>query len=376
MILLPLYTFAHADDWLSIQELHRQVPERWVQTYETKWRIISIDAQISVPQAESVPVVLIEGGAAEPVLSAKELGWDEIRFGGAYRISIRRNTPVYPGKYNGMKLGTPFAEGNWYSGFSPDNRYVPLDDITFGEIVVRAEETIRALGYDPENFLLREPVRIWAHHICQYGKKEDILPGYISIDFLPKVNGIPVLSHVQQSVQGDTGTAAGDSEFRLHVSSGITYHGYLGDLSSIRLCPLKVCQTLADDVPLLPFDAVKTAVEGEIHAGRIRKIYEIKLGYVLYNEPGKFRTAKQGKDRTAEGHAARYYARPMWQVACLYKDAAAEALRGVPGDSDDERNTLDYYLLLIDAQTGEVVRRTNAEDRCVYKGFISWEDLR
>ena len=105
------------------------------------------------------------------------------------------------------------------------------------------------------------------------------------------------------------------------------------------------------------------------------KIYEIELGYVLYNEPDRFRTAKPGKDRAAEGHTARYYARPMWQVTCLYKDTATEKLRGTPSDSDDERNTLDYYRLLIDAQTGGVIRKSNAQDRCEYKGFISWDDL-
>lgn len=375
MILLSLYIPALAEDWLSIQELSEQVPKRWMQTYETKWRSIDIDAQICVPQVDLMPVVFIEGGAVAPTVSAAEIGWDRIRFDGSYRIGISRAAPSYPSQYNGMKLGTPFAEGNWYGGFSPDNKYVPLDDISFGEIVMRTEDAIRALGYNPDHFQMNDPVRIWAHHVCPYGKKNDILPGYIFIEFLPKVNGIPVLSHVQESVRGDTGTKLGDSEFWLNVPSGVTYHGYLGDLSNIRLCPLRVCQTLAEDIPLLSFDAIMAAIEGEIHAGHIRKIYEIELGYVLYNEPDRFRTAKPGKDRAAEGHTARYYARPMWQVTCLYKDTATEKLRGTPGDSDDERNTLDYYRLLIDAQTGMVIRKSNAQDRCEYKGFISWDDL-
>ena len=65
----------------------------------------------------------------------------------------------------------------------------------------------------------------------------------------------------------------------------------------------------------------------------------------------------------------------MWQVNCLYKDTATGKLRSKPSDSDDERNTLDYYQLLIDAQTGEAVKRNNEKDRCEYKGFISWEDV-
>lgn len=375
MAMLMTLTIASAEEWCSIADVLSQTPSRWTQTYETKWRTITIDAEIHVSEADKVPVVLIEGGAVKPSLAASEIGWDSIRYDGAYQMVLHRDCPSYPKKLNGIRLGTPYAAGNWYSGFAPENQYVPLDDITFGEIVARVRETISALGYDPEDYLIDEPVRLWAHHVGEYGKKNDVLPGYIFINFLPKVAGIPVMSHVQVSVRGETNTTLGDSEFWQDVQSGVTYQGYLGDLSSIRLKPLKIVQTIADDIPLLSFDTIIAAIEDEINAGHIRKIYEIEFGYVLYNEPGKFLTSRPGKERAAEFHSARYYARPMWQVNCLYKDTATDKLRSKPSDSDDERNTLDYYQLLIDAQTGEVVKRSNAQDRCEYKGFISWEDV-
>lgn len=375
MFMLIMLSAACAEEWCSITEIRAQAPARWTQTYETKWRTITIDAEIRVPDVDKVPVVLIEGGAVEPTFPAAEIGWDAFRFDGAYQLVVRMDCPSYPKKLNGVRLGTSYAAGNWYSGFAPENQYVPLDDITFGEIVERVRAAISALGYDPDDYLIADPVRLWAQHIGEYGKKNDVLPGYIFIDFLTRVEGIPVMSHVQESVRGDTGTALGDSEFWQDVHSGVTYHGYLGYLSSIRLHPMRIYQTLAEDIPLLSFDAVIAVIEDEINAGHIRKIYEIELGYVLYNEPGKFLTSKPGKARSAEYHAARYYARPMWQVNCLYKDSATDKLRSKPSDSDDERNTLDYYQLLIDAQTGEVVRRTNEQDRCAYKGFISWEDV-
>lgn len=376
LLLTLLCTSALAEEWVSIGELREQTPARWTKVYQTKWRTITIDAEISIPQADKVPVILIEGGAAEPAFTASEIGWDSIRFDGAYQLVIHRDYPAYPKKLNGVRLGTSYAAGNWYSGFAPENQYVPLDDITYGEIAGRVKAAISALGYDPEDYLIDDPVHLWAQHVGEYGKKNDVLPGYIFIDFLTKVEGIPVLSHVHETVRGDSGTALGDSEFWQDVDCGATYHGYLGDLSSLRLKPVKVSQTLAEDIPLLSFDAVIAAIEEEINAGHIRKIYEIKLGYVLYNEPGKFHTAKPGEARVAESHAARYYARPMWLVNCLYKDSAAGKLRSKPSDSDDERNTLDYHQLLIDAQTGQVVTRTSAQDRCEYKGFIPWADVK
>ena len=375
MAMLMTLSVASAEEWCSIADIRAQMPARWTQTYETKWRTITIDAEINIPQVDKVPVVLIEGGAVEPMFTATDIGWDSFRFDGAYQLVFHRDCPSYPKKLNGVRLGTSYAKGNWYSGFAPENQYVPLDDITFGEIVDRFKATIGMLGYDPDAFMIDEPVRLWAQHVGEYGKKNDVLPGYISIDFMTKVEGILVMSHVQETVRGDTSTALGDSEFWQDVHSGVTYHGYLGDLSSIRLRPLKVTQTLAEDIPLLPFDTIIAAIEDEINAGHIRKIYEIEFGYVLYNEPGRFLTSKPGKERRAEFHTARYYLRPMWLVNCLYKDTATDRLRSKPSDSDDERNTLDYYQLLIDAQTGEVVKRSNAQDRCEYKGFISWEDV-
>lgn len=369
-----IFTSASAETgYYSIGDLRTQTPSHWAKTYETKWRTIAIDAEINVPQVNKMPIVCIEGGAEEPTFTAADIGWDSLRYRGAYMLIIGRDSPDYPKKLNGVRLGSPFAEGNWYTGFAPSNLYVPLDDITFGEITKRAEATLRAMGYMPDHFLLENPVRVWAHHICEYGKTDDVLPGYIIMEFLPKVEGIPVLSHVQESVRGDSSTKLDDAEFWQPVASSLTYNGYLGDLTSMHLVPLKVQEVIVDDIPLLSFDQIMDAIEEEINAGHIRKIYEIELGYVLYNEPGKFHTVETGKSRSVEGQTARYYARPMWQVTCLYKDTATEKLREKPDDSDDERNSLDYCQMLIDAQTGEVVRRTNSQDRCEYKGFVSWD---
>lgn len=375
LCLLMMLSVANAEEWVSIRALRVQTPSRWIKTCETRWRTIEIDAEINVPQADKIPIVFLRGGAEEPAFTAEDIGWDVLRFRGAYQISIGRNSPDYPKKLNGVRLGSPYAEGNWYSDFAPENQYVPLDDIPFSEIIERAQTVLRAMGYEPDSFLLENPVRVWAHHICEYGTKEDVLPGYIFMEFLPKVEGIPVLSHVQESVRGNSSTKLDDAEFWQPVTSSLAYNGYLGDLTSIHLIPLEVQQFLAEDVPLLSFDEIIDSIEGEINAGHVRKIYEIELGYVLYNEPGKFHTVESGRERSAEGHAACYYARPMWQITCLYKDSPTEELQEKPGDSDDERNTLDYHQLLIDAQTGEVVRQTNAQDRCAYKGFISWDEV-
>lgn len=372
---LLLYTTAHAEPWLSIAELQKQVPAHWTKTYQTAWRDISIDAEIRVPQVDKLPVLLISGGAAEPQLTAEEAGWDEIEYRGPYDILLVNNIPAYPKKVDGVRVGSPVSKGNWYSGFAPENTYVPMDDTNLGEIITQAKVEISRFGYDPNVWELDHPRRISAHHVYAKGTEQDVLPGFIYLEVRTKLEGIPVLSHIWDAVVSHQGTTRND-EFWLPVTSDIAYDGYLGGLSHLYLTPLAIRTMLAEDIPLCPFDRILSVIEAEIEEGRIRKIYEIELGYVLYNEPGIYRGKGNGEQSTYEQYqSARYYARPMWQVNCLYVERASGNLRNVSGYTDDERNSIDYYQLLIDAQTGALVEQSSARDRCEFKGFISWEDV-
>ena len=106
LVLLMMLSVANAEGWVSIKELQVQTPSHWIKTYETKWRTIVIDAEINIPQVEKMPIVLIEGGAEEPTFTAADIGWDSLRFRGAYMLLMRRDSPDYPQKLNGVRLGT------------------------------------------------------------------------------------------------------------------------------------------------------------------------------------------------------------------------------------------------------------------------------
>lgn len=379
MLLFASFSIAE-EGYLNVQQMGEQIPERWTENYETQWRDIAVDAEVIVPDVEALPVVLVAGGATEPTLTAEEAGWDEIEYRGPYDLLLMNTIPDYPKSVNGVRVGTPVSKGNWYSGFAPEKQYVPLDDITFGEIVARAKERIAQFGYDPNDFAIDTPVRVWTHHVYGYGTKEDLLPGYLYMEVRPKIAGIPVMSHVYQAVISKHGTNRND-EFMLMPNAYIGYDGYLGDLSHIMLAPLEIRETLVDDIPLCSFDKVISAMKKEIVGGHIRKVYEIELGYVLYNEPGVYRSLNTGGDRREsaayqEYQNACYYAKPVWQVNCLCVENARGELRDVSDYTDDERNSLDYRQLLIDAQTGEMVQESNAKERCEYNGFLSWNDVR
>ena len=56
-----------------------------------------------------------------------------------------------------------------------------------------------------------------------------------------------------------------------------------------------------------------------------------------------------------------YYVKPMWRVNCLKASGAQQELEEAYGD--DERNTVAYTQLLVDAQTGEIISQSDAADR-------------
>lgn len=375
LAMLSFISAARAEEMYSVIDIRAQTPARWTQTYETKWRTITVDAEIRVPEVDKVPVMLVEGGADAALFTAEETGWDDIYARLGYSLRWNNPWPDYPSKVDGKRIDSQQSAGNdRYSGIEADGCYVPMSGTTLGEICDMVDGTLMQFGIDPGEYTYRTPFHMWSQRMFYYGKKKDALPGSLFVEFRAKLSGIPVLSHIFQSVYTEGGWAR-DDEFLEYPNNRIIYHGYGEYMGTISLWCAKSVEVLAEDIPLCSFDTIRTAIEAEINAGHIRKIYEIELGYVLYNESGKYITSKPGESRVAELAAARYYARPMWQINCLYKDTATGKLRSKPSDSDDERNTLDYYQLLIDAQTGEVVTRTNAKDRCEYKGFISWEDV-
>ena len=59
-------------------------------------------------------------------------------------------------------------------------------------------------------------------------------------------------------------------------------------------------------------------------------------------------------------------------VNCLKASGAQQELEEAYGD--DERNTVAYTQLLVDAQTGEIISQSDAADRSMFPGYLSWED--
>ncbi|MEG1890141.1 MAG: hypothetical protein RR065_03980 [Clostridia bacterium] len=387
MTLMPTVGYAK-EAYINIQELGEQSQSGWKQTYKTKWRTVEIDAKVLVPQIEKMPVLLVADGVQRPLVTTQ--AWKESGEQ-PFQAGWYNDMPTYPRKQDGKRLNKDTEPKEVYSsGFAPENTYVPMSDRTFGEICDRVENAITQAGYDASTFTFRNPTRLDSSHMFYYGYKKDALPGDMSFQFRSLLNDTPVLSHIYMAVIDHYNGESREGEMLEIPRSQASYSAYDDKIYTLSLWLAKPVETIAEDVPLCSFDQVIAAIQPEIMDGHIRKIYEVELGYVLYNEPGVYYSRKtqmvEGRNtkeemeadsiqRTKEHAAARYYARPMWQINCLWVKSPSGKLRETASYTTDERNTLDYYQLLVDAQTGELIQESTAYDRCEYKGFLSWENV-
>ncbi len=390
LALTPLCARAETE-YVTLPALREQAQTRWTQTYQTKWRDVQIDAQVRVPDGDAMPLLLLGNGADKPLPAAADVGWEKLD-STPFWVYFYNERPTYPRKLDGERLNRDAEPREVYnSGFAPQNTYIPMSDLTFGEICDMTEAFITSAGYDASGFDFRTPTRLSVSHLFYYGYKKDALPGGICFDFRTCVSGVPVLSHIYEAVTDHVHGESRADEILDFPRCMATYDAYDGKMHNLHLWCAQPVETIAADVPLCPLDTVIAAIEPEITAGHIRKIYEVELGYVLYNEPGVYHSRKEamveGRDsrdamedaavvRRAECAAARYYARPMWQINCLYVGNPGGSLRETASYTMDERNSLDYRQLLVDAQTGELVQESQAQDRCEFTGFVSWDDVK
>lgn len=364
---------ASAQEYQTVSQLRESVPARWTTTIETKWRDVAIDAEIVTPDVEAIPVVKVGYDLHPSPLTPEESGWVEVNDSyetGSLILYMTDDTGKPPRKINGRKVNRdPVSKENWYGGFDPNQTYIPLSDIRFSEIQDLIRDELVKFGYPPEDFDLETPERMWLQHWYFAGTKEDAAPAEILMNLYTKLNGITVYGHILDAVRNTRGERARKDGFWDSMTTTVAYEGVIDRLSLLFISHLLPVETLADDVPLCPFSMIQKSLEQEIKKGRVRKIYEISLGYVLYCEPGVYQEQGQEPDYSN----IFYYVKPMWRVNCL---KAAEAQKKIEkSDEDDERNSVAYTQMLVDAQTGEIIGQSDAKDRSMFPGFLSWEDV-
>lgn len=356
-------------EYVSVTQLKEQLPARWTQTYETKWRTVEIDVQPTVPEVDEVPILKItpDFDHPDPSLFGEgwELDWRQSSFCATLNGGGERGVVEAQKKQGGT------TTTDHYPPFDMNRAYAENNALTLGEALDYAKNILAGVFEDPETWDFE---RVYDRMMCNKTVKkktgEFLFAGtYLSIPLKQKMRGIPILAHSSQGVEIE--------DARLLNNIGPIYEPrFFFNIRSaeelyISWDKAKIIEAIVADIPLCDFSIVQASLEEEIHAGHIRKIFDIDFGYALYNDPGANRT---GGDKESEPQ--QFYTVPAWRVNCYYLESGKKEMRDYSKWDVPERSEIEYKTVLVNAQTGKVMDRADHSKGCTdYRGFISWEEI-
>ena len=342
-------------EWQSIKEVQENTPERWTESYETKWRTIQIDAQIDVPDVEKLPVIRVTG--ASPVNGLKLLPYSEVVYnevGQLYVIS-KDGEPEILGNNEDYKNRYYFADGEIPQIQAEDH---PL---TAQQAIEMLENKLKGLtGYGKDDFVLG-PItvydRVWKYKKTN-GERVYTQPisktGEYCIELYQKFAG----------VQYQSCRECYDTRGKEAWPDAAGVSGAIWDADSFKLWAtlLQVVDTPYEDVPILSFGDAKKAIETEIEAGHLRNIDKVQLAYAPYLDP-------QEKDV--------FWLLPVWYVKGGYTRNVKKEFEpkyGAGGEIVDDG--IERAEVVFEAQKGELMdyNDRSAKRRVVPK-IVTWDSV-
>jgi hypothetical protein len=373
LLLCMLAASANADTFYTLPKLIEQAKAGWHETYQAHGRTIAVDITPLLPEAEQFPVLycswkqdwdLVPKDGEKHDLEVN--GQPHMAENRGYQFLVKkpangREDVAWTVNVNGKAVKVqPYRV--YYPPFDQDKAYIPANKTTLGEITEMTKEIMKGLGID-ENFLWKEPKEFGTHSFYEKNDKENPLaPGIGFITWDQALKGIPIIGDLRSNIA----KTFIDITFQNKDSCGWNF--ILWNIDS----------EIAEDVPLCGFDKVIKALEKEIEDGRLRAVFEIKLGYGQFNEDGA-----SDDYRRLPGWERRYYLKPIWRVHGIWvKNAKSSTEDLILGDEPgyrNVRNSAHQTFISIDAQTGKIISNTNAVDyvpidKTYYRGYLSWED--
>ena len=178
--------------------------------------------------------------------------------------------------------------------------------------------------------------------------------GGYAIEAYPTLDGIPIITSANSGYI-ETGKNR-DAFDALYFSCPWIDTSYYSDdyMNASFSNVFKVKKVISKNVELCGFDLIYNVLENYIDEGKIKKIYSINLGYVIYldkNEEYSDKKEKNGKQRDYSD----YLLVPTWVVMCSYSENDSNNDKAnISSENDCERQDLNYQKIFIDAQTGKL----------------------
>ena len=177
--------------------------------------------------------------------------------------------------------------------------------------------------------------------------------GYV-IEAYPTLDGIPIITSANSGYI-ETGKNRDAFDALYFSCPWIDTSYYSNDYMNVSFSNVfKVKKVISKNVELCGFDLIYNVLENYIDEGKIKKIYSINLGYVIYldkNEEYSDKKEKNGKQRDYSD----YLLVPTWVVMCSYSENDSNNDKAnISSENDCERQDLNYQKIFIDAQTGKL----------------------
>ena len=141
---------------------------------------------------------------------------------------------------------------------------------------------------------------------------------------------------------------------------GIESHGmqrmvrYYKSIKNGRLVLGAEKEVVFENVPLCGFDKVYEIVEKYVDEGKIKRVYNIILGYIIYLDKKEEYSDKKEKNGEQMDYAD-YLLIPTWIIGCSYSENGSNDDQTDMNSYDgSEQQDLNYQKIFIDAQTGKL----------------------
>lgn len=353
----------------TIMDLPNVTSPRWEQSYKAYGRTINVNVEIEIPRVHTAPVITV--GSAPPIEESlvkeledsceKALREDLVNSyyfeSTDYSTKLGNAIPPVWGKTRDDDTTYDQATMGWashlLSDYNMEDAYADNNPLTLGEAVEIAKTQIIKLF--PNDTLRLTNVAVFDRSFYKKNKEPISEKGYYHLEFHQIFHGIPLMA----SIHGTFSVLdAGAENYLLGRRGRASASIYDAESFSFVCWFYQEADILYDDVPLLPFDEVKSKVENLINSGYIRMVDNVTLGYVQYD--------------TDDSQVQVLI--PSWVVWCEYQQGGPRAEREVPfyldGMLEDEPH---YRPIIINAQTGELIDPESTEyGRCLAPDVIPW----
>ena len=325
-------------------------------------------APIYIPDVSEINVIRAEKYEANPEVVQKYEDKGMMSINKTKKCTLLYMGDKYDQKY-GVDNRTQFSDYHidsaWRLGDKElDDIYAEKQTVSAGEVVDKVKYMVQELYDESIDIELRrvdvvssfQMGKMISNEMISMGDYEfgDLtgIGGY-GIEAYPTLDGVPIIASAGSGYLERGDEKIYDVLYFAHPSAYVFY--YSDDYMNISLSNVfKKKEVVFENVPLCGFDKVYEIVEKYVDEGKIKRVYNISLGYIIYLDKKEEYSDKKEKNGKQRDYAD-YLLIPTWIIGCSYSENGSNDDQTDMNSYDgSEQQDLNYQKIFIDAQTGKL----------------------